>query len=96
MLKKDAIDGIKVVAKQLEAMSPPVGMPSDCILHDKSKFKKQHHQGRARWVDDKGRQYTWDALHGEIEMFNKNNKHMGSFDKSGNPKKGPVKGRILK
>ena len=48
MLKKDAIDGIKVVAKQLEAMSPPVGMPSDCILHDKSKFKKQHHQGRAR------------------------------------------------
>ena len=29
---------------------------------------------------DRERYYTWDALHGEIEVFNKRGRHLGSLD----------------
>ena len=71
MLKNEIVASkIKMLAKQLEAMSPPIGMPPDCILHDKSKFTKVHKNGRGRWKDKDGFLYEWDALHGEIEVYN--------------------------
>jgi hypothetical protein len=55
------------------------------------------HSGEHRWRDlDKKRIYTWDSLHGEVEVFNKRGKHLGSIDpKTGILLKGPVKGRII-
>lgn len=40
--------------------------------------------------------YSWDSLHGEIEVFNKRGRHMGSLDaESGVYIKNPVKGRKI-
>ena len=44
----------------------------------------------------KDRFYSWDELHGEVEVFNKTGYHMGSVDAvSGEKKKDAVKGRRL-
>jgi len=45
---------------------------------------------------DSKRFYTWDSLHGEIEVFNNRGRHLGSADAiSGEFIKPPVKGRRL-
>ena len=97
MLKNEIVASkIKMLAKQLEAMSPPIGMPPDCILHDKSKFTKVHKNGRGRWKDKDGFLYEWDALHGEIEVYNPKGKHIDVLDKNGKQKnKNVEKGRKI-
>lgn len=43
---------------------------------------------------DGERLYTWDSLHGEIEVFNKRGQHLGALDAvSGALTKDPVRGR---
>lgn len=45
--------------------------------------------GERRWRSlDGKRLYTWDALHGEIEVFNTRGKHLGALD--------PLTGRFVK
>ena len=45
---------------------------------------------------DHQRYYTWDALHGEIEVFSKRGKHLGALDAAtGTLIKPPVKGRSI-
>jgi len=40
--------------------------------------------------------YTWDSLHGEIEVFNRRGRHMGALDPiAGTYIKGPERGRTL-
>jgi len=53
--------------------------------------------GDRRWISVCGRRfYTWDALHGEIEVFNKRGKHLGVLDAvSGDFIKDAVKGRSI-
>lgn len=52
--------------------------------------------GQKRWrSEDKKRYYTWDSLHGEIEVFNKRGKHLGVFSPNGDFIKEPVKGREI-
>ena len=36
--------------------------------------------GERRWRDEKGLLYTWDALHGEIEVFSPRGRHRGAID----------------
>ena len=37
--------------------------------------------GSQRWRSDRGKRlYTWDSLHGEIEVFNDRGKHLGGVD----------------
>jgi hypothetical protein len=37
--------------------------------------------GERRWRGDDGRRlYTWDSLHGEVEVFNARGKHLGALD----------------
>ena len=48
-----------------------------------------------RWRDENGRLFTWDALHGEIEVFNKRGKHIGVMDPQGELIKEAVKGRTI-
>ncbi|EMY5506446.1 colicin E3/pyocin S6 family cytotoxin [Bacillus cereus] len=52
---------------------------------------------RKVWRSPDGkRQYTWDSLHGEIEVFNKQGRHLGAADAiSGEFIKPAVKGRKL-
>ncbi|MGE5268289.1 MAG: colicin E3/pyocin S6 family cytotoxin [Thiohalocapsa sp.] len=38
-------------------------------------------RGQRRWRSDGGRRlYTWDSLHGEVEVFNTRGKHLGALD----------------
>jgi hypothetical protein len=37
-------------------------------------------RGERRWRDQDGRLYTWDALHGEIEVFDKRGRHIAALD----------------
>jgi hypothetical protein len=37
--------------------------------------------GERRWRSDGGRRlYTWDSLHGEVEVFNARGKHLGALE----------------
>ena len=52
--------------------------------------------GQTRWRSkDTKRIYTWDSLHGEIEIFNKRGHHIGVLDPNGNFIKDPIKGRRI-
>ena len=52
--------------------------------------------GVKRWRNKKGDKiYTWDSLHGEIEVFNKRGKHIGVLNPNGKLIKDAVKGRTI-
>ncbi|MFC5315448.1 colicin E3/pyocin S6 family cytotoxin [Azospirillum rugosum] len=53
--------------------------------------------GRKVWKNQDGtRYYSWDALHGEVEMFDRRGYHLGSLHpEDGRPLKDPVRGRRL-
>ncbi|PCH66974.1 MAG: hypothetical protein COC06_12005 [Bacteroidales bacterium] len=52
--------------------------------------------GQKRWrSQDLKRLYTWDSLHGEIEVFNKRGKHLGVLNPNGDLIKDAVKGRKI-
>ena len=53
--------------------------------------------GQRRWRSSDGKRlYTWDFLHGEIEVFNKRGQHLGALDAvTGILKKYPVSGRRI-
>ena len=62
-----------LIAKDLVELSKPI--PEDCILHDLEYLGAFN--GEKRWRSHKGKLlYTWDALHGEIEVFSKRGKHV--------------------
>ena len=53
-------------------------------------------KGVKRWRSKDGKRlYTWDALHGEIEVFNARGRHLGALDPQGKFKKDAVKGRKI-
>lgn len=70
--------------------------PSPCFLDGLNVVKVV--RGRKIWQSADGRRlYTWDSLHGEIEVFTKNGYHMGALDAlTGVMIKDAVKGRQLK
>jgi len=53
--------------------------------------------GERRWRSAEGKRlYTWDALHGEIEVFNRRGHHLGVIDSvEGVMIKPAVKGRTI-
>lgn len=52
--------------------------------------------GQKRWKSVNGKRlYTWDSLHGEIEVFNARGYHLGVLSPKGELIKGPVKGRKI-
>ena len=53
--------------------------------------------GARRWRSHAGKRlYTWDALHGEVEVFNARGKHLGALDPiTGDWVKGAVPGRRI-
>ena len=69
--------------------------PKPCFLDEQIKYGVRG--GRQVWSSfDQSRFYTWDSLHGEIEVFNKRGWHIGALDAmTGKFIKPPVKGRKL-
>jgi hypothetical protein len=69
--------------------------PSPCYLDnmDYMGFKN----GQQLWRSSKGdRYYTWDSLHGEIEVYSKKGKHLGALDAvTGKLIKSAVRGRYI-
>lgn len=53
--------------------------------------------GEQRWSSDGGKRiYTWDHLHGEVEVFNRRGKHLGVLHAvSGDQIKDGVPGRMI-
>jgi hypothetical protein len=53
--------------------------------------------GAQRWRSHDGKRlFTWDALHGEIEVYNRRGEHLGAADaQTGAYIKDPVKGRRI-
>jgi hypothetical protein len=74
---------------------PPVPIPEPSYLDNFEFFRMV--DGRKVWSNpDKSRFYTWDSLHGEIEVFNKRGRHLGALDAlSGVLVKEETKGRRL-
>ena len=72
-----------------------VPKPNPCYLDDFEKWKIVG--GRQIWRNNEGsRLYTWDSLHGEIEVFNERGYHLGALDAvSGVSIKQAVKGRKI-
>ncbi len=66
--------------------------PSPCFLDEKTPVHAK--RDRKRWCDD-DRLYEWDSQHGEIEVYNKRGKHLGSLDPAGKWIKEAVKGRTI-
>jgi len=69
--------------------------PDPCFL-DECEYLGFVHSAR-RWRNRNGsRLYTWDSLHGEIEVFNKRGCHLGAADPvTGIVSKPAVKGRRI-
>ena len=52
--------------------------------------------GRKIWKSVDGRYYTWDSLHGEVEVYNKRGRHIGVLHpQTGEMIKEAVKGRRI-
>jgi len=53
--------------------------------------------GVKRWRSDGGKRiYTWDALHGEVEVFDRRGRHLGALDPiNGTWVKEAVRGRRI-
>ena len=73
----------------------PVSIPNPSFLDNCVRLKTMN--GERRWGNVDGtRIYTWDSLHGEIEVYNARGTHVGVADAvSGLPIKAAVKGRRI-
>ncbi len=72
-----------------------VAPPSPCILEDFEYLGFIY--GEKRWRSDGGRRlYTWDSLHGEVEVFNGRGRHLGVIHAvTGELIKDAVRGRSI-
>lgn len=73
----------------------PISRPSPCYLDQLEKYRVIW--GRQVWTNaTRSRFFTWDALHGEIEVFDKRGYHLQVLHAvTGAPIKGAVRGRRL-
>lgn len=68
--------------------------PKPCFL---DQFIKTYVDGMTKvYVDSENEHYyTWDPLHGEIEVFNKRGHHIAVYDQNGIWIKNAVRGRKI-
>lgn len=71
-----------------------IPIPAYCFLH-RCQFWKVV-DGKKVWRSTSNDQfYTWDSLHGEVEVFNKRGRHLGAMSPDGQYVKPPVRGRQI-
>lgn len=69
-------------------------IPVHCFLHRCQNVKVV--DGKKVWRNAAGDQlYTWDALHGEVEVFSRRGKHLGVMNAEGVFVKPPIRGRQI-
>jgi hypothetical protein len=70
-------------------------IPKPSILDDYEYFG--YVAGDRRWRDAENKHlYTWDSLHGEVEVFTRRGKHLGALDPvTGKYVKDAVRGRTI-
>ncbi len=70
-------------------------IPEDSFLHRLKYLGFVH--GDQRWRSEDGKRlYTWDALHGEVEVFNGRGRHLAAVDSvTGRLIKDAVRGRTI-
>jgi len=63
-----------------------------------NKLEKKQWKGKNRWMSNEGdRIYTWDSMHGEIEVFNKRGHALAILNPDGPIKEKAIeKGRTIK
>ena len=72
---------------------PFVPIPDGCFIRSLERYT---HSGVTRWLSpDRQRIYTWDGLHGEVEVYSRRGSHLGVVDCDGGYIGGPVKGRWI-
>lgn len=71
-----------------------IPIPKPSFLDECESLGAFNNQKRWRSKDGK-RLYTWDSLHGEIEVFNIRGKHLGVLNIKGDLIKDAVKGRKI-
>lgn len=76
-------------------MTPPKPIPKPSVLDECDYLG--HSNGCRRWRSPDGKRiYTWDSLHGEIEVFNNRGFHLGVIEpETGMSIKPAVKGRRI-
>jgi Cytotoxic len=58
---------------------PPVPRPRPCYLDEMERLGA--YGGEQRWRRPDGeRLYTWDSMHGEIEVYDRRGYHLGAAD----------------
>lgn len=58
---------------------PPISRPTPCFLDQCKRLGFVN--GELRWSSFDGKRiYTWDSLHGEIEVFNHRGRHLAVLD----------------
>ena len=67
---------------------PPIPIPKPSFLDNCEYLGVYSGERRWRSRDRHKRLYTWDALHGEIEVFTCRGKHIGAID--------PIHGQMVK
>jgi hypothetical protein len=68
-------------------------IPDDCFIR---RLERYFYQGRHIWIsDDRRFRYTWDSLHGEVEVYPRRGRHLGVLDCSRKLIGGAVKGRRI-
>ncbi len=72
---------------------PFISIPSDCFIRS---LERYIYSGTPRWLSaDRQRIYTWDGLHGEVEIYSRHGFHIGVVDCDGRYIGGSVKGRKI-
>ena len=103
-------DGIDIITENeigLEYKNSYIPKPSndelenDDFLPDLRREKPKTPVGgggglRPRWKDKDGNIFEWDSQHGEMEIYDKQGKHQGSYNPKTKEKKPPVKSRKVK
>jgi len=69
-------------------------IPEGCFIKLRERLRTI--KGQRRWRSADGeRIYTWDGLHGEVEVFNKRGRHIAVYDCDENLIKPAVKSRKI-
>ncbi|NBY57342.1 MAG: hypothetical protein EBQ57_03255 [Actinobacteria bacterium] len=68
-------------------------IPDDCFIR---RLERYFYQGQRIWIsDDRRFRYTWDSLHGEVEVYSRRGRHLGVLDCNGTTIGSAVKGRRI-
>jgi len=68
-------------------------IPDDCFIR---KLERYFFEGRHIWIsDDRRFRFTWDSLHGEVEVYTRRGRHVGVMNCNRQLIGSAVKGRRI-